>query len=792
MTKLSPQRLQNIEDQLTQEERPAPPPDLLGRIKAEIPEAVDLTTPIETRLGSKRRWIPMSLAASLMVAALGTMVALRVKETAPEIAPQVVQKDVAGKRQDTHLDRVTASDNTDNSAEGFLSQPASILEPDLGRANAQLKARVPAPEVQSESSLAANAPQPRAPERSSARDELGKYRDSRQELSDSADKKEVDVEGGRSSGAGLKAQERLPASVSSEDVSRSLIGEAEVVFGIPDAAPRELDRTQQNESSLENKNSQVVEQRLRRLAEAIPPATEEAIMVRHKAKKMPMRTEEELRQKEAELRRALSYLPGGEAAATQTPPSTGGTAEPNDRPFGDMFFESAGVNPFIDTEDDHLSTFGLDVDTGSYTVARRYLEEGHLPPAQAIRVEEFINYFDYADQPPVASDFAIHAQAGPSPFASGPRYHLVRFNVRARTVDAHDRKPATLIFVVDVSGSMRAENRLGLVKQSLYLLLDQLRSSDRVGLVIYGSRGEVLLEPTGDLESIRSAINRLVPQGSTNAEEGLVLGYGLATEHFRSGAINRIILCSDGVANVGRTGPDSILKRIESAADRGIELTTVGFGMGNYNDVLMEQLADKGDGNYSYVDDLAEAKRVFVENLTGTLQTIASDAKLQVEFDPLVVSRYRLLGYENRDIADERFRDDTVDAGEVGAGHSVTALYEIKLQQKPARNRAIATLRLRYFSKRQGQVLETAREIHQREVASNWEQAPRDFKLAAFVAEFAEILRGSYWAKDGDLQELFGRSQRLSGEFGGNQDVAEFVSLLGKAARIKESLHPSN
>jgi Ca-activated chloride channel family protein len=538
----------------------------------------------------------------------------------------------------------------------------------------------------------------------------------------------------------------------------------------------------------ENKSGVSVEERPRVLAEADPVEAKDDRAARPESKKVPMRSEQLLRKEKEQLRRAFSQLPEGESAAMRTlPPSTGGTAEPNDQPFGDMLFEGYGVNPFIDTEDDHFSTFGLDVDTGSYTVARRYLEEGHLPPADAVRVEEFINYFDYGDKAPVASDFAMHAQAGPSPFAAGPRYHLVRFNVRARTIDPQDRKPATLIFVVDVSGSMRAENRLGLVKKSLYLLLEQLRVDDRVGLVIYGSRGEVLLEPTDDLEAIRSAIGRLVPQGSTNAEEGLILGYGLASEHFRSSAINRIILCSDGVANVGRTGPDSILKRIETAAERGIELTTVGFGMGNYNDILMEQLADKGDGNYAYVDDLSEAKRVFVENLTGTLLTVASDAKVQVEFDPAVVSRYRLLGYENRDIADDRFRDDSVDAGEIGAGHSVTALYEIKVQERPVRRRPLATLRLRYLSKRQGEVVETTREIHQREMAPTWEAASRELKLAAVVAEFAEILRGSYWAKDGDLQALFVRSQQLSAEFAGNQEVAELVSLTGKAARIRAS-----
>jgi Ca-activated chloride channel family protein len=387
-------------------------------------------------------------------------------------------------------------------------------------------------------------------------------------------------------------------------------------------------------------------------------------------------------------------------------PSTGGTAEPNDQPYGDMFFKSAGVNPFVDTEDDALSTFGLDVDTGSYTLVRSYLERGHLPPAESVRVEEFVNYFDFGDAPPVGGDFAVVTETAPTPFGSGERYQLMRVGIRGREVESSQRAPATLIFVVDVSGSMAREDRLGLVKKSLFLLLDQLHPNDQVGLVVYGARGRVLLEPTSDLEAIRSAVDRLQSEGSTNAEEGLLLGYQLAEQFFRPGAIHRIVLCSDGVANVGRTGPDSILERIGEGGERGIELSTVGFGMGNYNDVLMEQLADRGDGNYAYVDGLAEARRVFVENLTGMLQTIASEARVQVEFDPEVVERYRLLGYENRDIADERFRDDTVDAGEIGAGHSVTALYEIKLAEAVKAREVLATVRLRYYSKAAKQFVE--------------------------------------------------------------------------------------
>ncbi len=264
-----------------------------------------------------------------------------------------------------------------------------------------------------------------------------------------------------------------------------------------------------------------------------------------------------------------------------------------------------------------------------------------------------------------------------------------------------------------------------------------------------------------------------------------MLAYGLAERHFREEGINRIVLCSDGVANVGRTGPDSILERIDRAAERGIELTTVGFGMGNYNDVLMEQLADRGDGSYAYVDTLPEARRIFVENLTGMLQTVAREAKVQVEFDRDAVERYRLLGYENRDIADERFRDDTVDAGEIGAGHTVTALYEIKLAETARPSDVLATVRLRYHSVAGGEVVEAAETIRRRHLAATWDGAAPSLRLAAIVAEYAEILRRSYWAKDGDLGALFAEAQRLSAAFPGDLEVAELVTLIGRAARLE-------
>ncbi|MCD4749819.1 MAG: von Willebrand factor type A domain-containing protein [Thermoanaerobaculales bacterium] len=465
--------------------------------------------------------------------------------------------------------------------------------------------------------------------------------------------------------------------------------------------------------------------------------------------------------------------------------STGDMAEPNDQAYGDVFFEHTGVNPFIDTEDDHLSTFGLDVDTGSYTVVRRYLRDGNLPPQAAIRVEEFVNFFDYGDPAPRRDDFRLTLEGAPSAFAQGDRIHTLRMAVKAREVDAEDRPPAVLVFCVDVSGSMERENRLALVKKALFELLENLRNDDHVGLVVYGSRGQVLLKPTTNREIIIRAINRLQPGGSTNAEEGLSLAYGLLSDGDRDGRLRRVILCSDGVANVGRTGPDSILERIRLEAQDGIELTTVGFGMGNYNDVLMERLADTGNGRYAYVDNLQEAHRIFVEELTGTLFTLGHDAKAQVEFNPEVVSRWRLVGYENRDIADNLFRDPTVDAGEIGAGHNVTALYEVKLQPRASRHAFVATLRYRYRPMNQTRPVEMEKTLRVSDLEKSWEKATPSLRLASLVAEFGEILKGAYWARDGDLEEVLRRLQGLQVEFEDDSRVAELTALVARAADLQ-------
>jgi Ca-activated chloride channel family protein len=457
----------------------------------------------------------------------------------------------------------------------------------------------------------------------------------------------------------------------------------------------------------------------------------------------------------------------------------------NDEPYYDVFYDDYGENPFRDTEIDNLSTFALDVDTGSYTIIRRYLADGYLPPAEAIRVEEFVNFFDYRYPHPEQSAFALHLEGGETPFVQGDRYSVLRVGVQGYTIADEDRKDAVLTFVIDVSGSMDLENRLGAVKRALESLINNLRPADKVGIVIYGSAARQLLEPTPVSEkgAILDAIHGLAPGGSTNAEAGLILGYQLANRAFDPDAINRVILCSDGVANVGNTGPESILESIRGYADEGITLTTVGFGMGNYNDVLMEQLANKGDGFYAHVDTQKEAERLFVHDLTGTLQIIALDAKIQVDFNPEVVQLYRLIGFENRAIADEDFRDDSVDAGEIGAGHSVTALYEVKLAEDASGR--IATVALRWEDPETHEVTEISETLDIVDLAKDFEETRPSFQLAVYVAEFAQILKESPWAEEHTLAGL----AEMLGTFDLGQfddvDMLEFGELVRKAALLK-------
>lgn len=485
-------------------------------------------------------------------------------------------------------------------------------------------------------------------------------------------------------------------------------------------------------------------------------------------------------------------------------PSTGGTDEPNDQPYGDMFFEDYGVNPRIDTADDHLSTFAVDVDTGSYTVMRSYINDGYLPPDESVRVEEYINYFDQGYEIPRDGAFALHITGAPSPFAEN--YHLVRVGIQGYQMLPEERPNVVLTFVVDVSGSMDRENRLGLVKSALELLIDELRPTDQVGIIVYGSEAREVLghTPVADAVTIRRAIRSLTPEGATNAEEGLVLAYRRASRAFDPTALNRVILCSDGVANVGNTGPDSIMARIEEAAEDEIYLTTIGVGMGNYNDVLMEQLADSGDGFYAYVDDFREAERVFVHQLPATLQVIARDAKVQVDFNSQIVSRYRLIGYENRAVADEDFRNDAIDAGEIGMGHSVTALYEVKLRSATGSRQAtdglegagsklsapwpdtVLTVRLRWEDPASGEVREIDRSFREVELTERFSESDPHYQLTVLVAQYAEVLRNSFWAKDAGttLADIAEDAQRIAEEIPTDADVQEFASLAKRAVAL--------
>jgi len=507
--------------------------------------------------------------------------------------------------------------------------------------------------------------------------------------------------------------------------------------------------------------------------EPLPPAEE-----RSEGEALMDLAEEEVQFAEA--------APGAAALMPSPLPTAAALAAPQagEMPV-DMFFQDYGTNPFIDASADNLSTFAVDVDTGSYTLARSYINGGYLPPSEAIRVEEFVNYFEQDYPVPQDRAFNIIMDAAPTPFSESGSF-VMRVGIQGYDIPQDARPAANLIFVIDVSGSMEGPERLGAVKHALTTLVENLRPTDSIGIVVYGSVGRKVLEPTPVAEraTILRAIESLQSEGSTNAEEGLRLAYEMATAHYRPGSINRLILCSDGVANVGATGPDVILQTVRQQARDGITLTTVGFGMGNFNDVLMEQLADDGDGQYYYVDTQNEAARIFTHGLTGTLLTIARDAKIQVEFNTDVVRSYRLIGYENRDVADQDFRNDAVDAGEIGAGHSVTALYEVVPLQ--GAGGIVATARLRWADPESGEVTEIEQSLDSSQIARSFEQAPVRFRLDVAVAAFADRLGQGPWAQSAGTAGLAQMVQELaSGELANDNAVVELADLIVRANSIQ-------
>lgn len=342
-------------------------------------------------------------------------------------------------------------------------------------------------------------------------------------------------------------------------------------------------------------------------------------------------------------------------------------------------YDGEDVSPVRIAATDPVSTFSVDVDTGAYANTRRFLTQGQMPPKDAVRTEEFINYFryDYPRPADKAQPFTVSFDAAQSPWNAETR--LVRIGLAGYDLPPDSRPPANLVFLIDVSGSMFAADKLPLVKTALQGLANQLTKQDKVSIVVYAGAAGLVLDATSNPSEIRNAINDLTAGGSTAGGAGIELAYRVAEANFIKGGVNRVILATDGDFNVGLSDTDALIDMIEEKRKSGVTLTTLGFGQGNYNEALMEQLANKGNGNYAYIDSALEAKKVLGEEMGSTIFTIAKDVKIQVEFNPAVVSQYRLIGYENRALRNEDFDNDAVDAGDIGAGHQVTAIYEVVL-----------------------------------------------------------------------------------------------------------------
>lgn len=434
------------------------------------------------------------------------------------------------------------------------------------------------------------------------------------------------------------------------------------------------------------------------------------------------------------------------------------------------------VNPATKSAEDRFSTFAVDVDTASYTIARKRLEYGQLPQPEMVRVEEFVNYFTYSYPSPDAGAFGVHMEGAPSPFSADK--HLLRIGVQGKRLSPAERIPVHLTFLVDVSGSMGAPDKLPLAKQSLALLTNSLREGDTVALATYAGRTEKILGPTGmkDRAKILAAIDKLGAGGGTAMSNGMEIAYEMAMSSFKKGHENRVLVISDGDANIGASSHTAIYKRVRHFVEEGITLSTIGVGMGNYSDTMMEQLANRGNGNYYYIDSFEEAQKVFESQVDGTLQVIAKDVKIQVEFDPAAIPEYRLVGYENRAIADEDFRNDRVDAGEIGAGHTVTALYEVRLN--PGAEGTLATVRIRAKKPDGFEAAEQEFHLRDSDIAARVGDASADFQFATAVGMFAEVLRGSPYAKSIKLDLIKEVAQPAVGD---RADRREFVALLDRA-----------
>lgn len=497
---------------------------------------------------------------------------------------------------------------------------------------------------------------------------------------------------------------------------------------------------------------------------------------------------------------ASGYAPAGRAGAgvaiapAPRPARDSYLGEPSyeepvrkERPGGERGFVNYGVNPMVQTVEDRLSTFGADVDTASYTIARRMLNERRLPPPASVRLEEYVNYFRYSYPDPDEGAFGVHMEAAPSPFVADASRKILRIGVQGKRATRTTLKPVHLTFLVDVSGSMFGPDRLDLAKKSLKILTQSLGEEDTIAISTYASNAKKFLDPTSvtNRQAILDAIDRLEARGSTAMDDGLGLAYSLAMDSFQKGHVNRVIVLSDGDANIGPISHTATLGTIENYVKEGITLSTIGFGMGNYRDDMMEQLANKGNGNNYYIDSEDEARKVFGEQIDGTLQVIAKDMKIQVEFEPAAVLSYRLLGYENRDIADKDFRNDAVDSGEVGAGHTVTALYEVVLSPAALQGKLeqYATVRVRHKEPDGHTAREWAFPFTAGQVHASLADSSQDFQFAVAVAGFAEILRESPYATGLSLaliDELARSASRPDQKM-----RQEFIGLVQKARALR-------
>lgn len=469
-------------------------------------------------------------------------------------------------------------------------------------------------------------------------------------------------------------------------------------------------------------------------------------------------------------------------------------------------------NPFLAVNEHPLSTFSSDVDTASYSNARRFLGEGRLPPEDAVRIEEWLNYFAYDYAPPAGdAPVAIRTEVSDCPWS--PSHRLVRIGIKARPIEQANTPPRNLVFLIDVSGSMMPANKLPLLKRGLSLLARTLRPEDHVAMVVYaGSSGLVLPSTSGeDQDKILDALDALEAGGSTNGGQGIELAYRVAQEHFQRGGINRVVLATDGDFNVGTTSEGELARLIEEKRKTGVFLTVLGFGEGNVKDSTMEMLADKGNGNYAYVDSLAEARKVLVREAGSTLVTVAKDVKLQAEFNPARVQSYRLIGYENRLLAEQDFNDDKKDAGDMGAGHAVTALYEVvpvgatapagqappasplKYQTDPTLAPASAEPELLTVSVRYKAPLGNTSEKISAVVLDHpvpFANASADHRFAAAVAEFGQILRSSKAVGTLGLDQAK-RTAALALGADATGDRRELLALIDRAIQISQTRQPN-